>query len=361
ESESEGDESESEGDESESGNGSKDAGELTTILSNMENDDLSKGVGESIAQEVVNTAKTSQYVNFTDEYDKVKLLEERMWSSEHEAKKFEDTVSHMTAPVQKDIERAICAKSISTWANGHRRGKLHGSSLSRLTTGDDRVFRKKIVNKSKDVAISLVIDCSGSMSGSRITLACQAALTLSMVLDRLRINHEVCGFTTETMPQEAHDKMYQDQKTHGVKYARMVSVVMPIFKLFGKNLDMPTKRRITGMVTNGYASAIMNSNCDGESIAMAAKRLASQKEARKIMIVLSDGMPACWGSADFNKHLRDTVKSLEKSGMDVVGIGINSRCVESFYSKSIYVDDVNALPTVVAKQLKSMLIAGANK
>ena len=78
------------------------------------------------------------------------------------------------------------------------------------------------------------------------------------------------------------------------------------------------------------------------------------------MISKRPTMPSCYGNGDMNKHLRDTVKQIEASGVNVVGIGIQSNAVQSFYSKSIVVNDLKELPVVVARQLKAMLL-GASK
>jgi cobalamin biosynthesis protein CobT len=73
--------------------------------------------------------------------------------------------------MQKSLERIIVARSMATWQPTQRSGRLHSASLARLACNDCRVFRKKIEGKSRDVALELVIDCSGSMGGARIHLA----------------------------------------------------------------------------------------------------------------------------------------------------------------------------------------------
>ncbi|MFH3664057.1 cobalamin biosynthesis protein CobT, partial [Acinetobacter baumannii] len=58
-------------------------------------------------------------------------------------KRLEDKVASMVGPMQKDMERAIQARSKSVWENGLKQGKLNSSSLARLaSTGDCRIFRK---------------------------------------------------------------------------------------------------------------------------------------------------------------------------------------------------------------------------
>lgn len=97
----------------------------------------------------------------------------------------------MVGPLQKDLQRAISARSASVYTGGHKSGRLHGASLSRILTGRDDVFRQKQVNKTKDVAVSLLVDASGSMSSyDKITIAGYTAYALASVLDNLGIPSE---------------------------------------------------------------------------------------------------------------------------------------------------------------------------
>ncbi|MFH4376904.1 cobalamin biosynthesis protein CobT, partial [Acinetobacter baumannii] len=106
--------------------------------------------------------------------------------------------------------RAIQARSKSVWENGLKQGKLNSSSLARLaSTGDCRIFRKRVESKTKDVAVSLVVDMSGSMCGSKIHTAAAASYALSNVLDRLKIPHEVICFTTHTDSATYHKRLKQ--------------------------------------------------------------------------------------------------------------------------------------------------------
>jgi cobaltochelatase CobT len=320
---------------------------------------LKGGFGDSLASEVADAARDSDYLIYSDEFDTIGPYEQIGFgrlSSDKEMSDFEDEVMHMMSPIQKDIERAICARSLSTYTGGHRSGKLHSSALSRLKTGDDRVFRRKQVNTTKDVDVTLVIDNSGSMSGSKIRLASLSAFALSSVLERLGINNEVIGFTTGGMPNDAYTTMRQTEVDYGLKYARYCTTVMPIFKGFGEKMTPTVKKRLA---SSSLGDGEMGANADGESILIAYKRLMSQKGKGKIMIVLSDGLPAFYGNANPSKHLEQSVKQIEAGGVNVIGIGIQTTAVNQFYSKSIVVNNVNELPTVVAGQLKRALLSKA--
>jgi cobaltochelatase CobT len=103
----------------------------------------------------------------------------------------------------------------------------------------------------------------------------------------------------------------------------------------------------------------MRNNIDGECIEVAARRLLSRRETGKVMIVLSDGMPACHtdDSHALNKHLKDTVQAVMKAGVNVVGIGIQSDAVKKFYPKSCVIHSVSELPDRVMKELRHLLVS----
>jgi cobaltochelatase CobT len=101
----------------------------------------------------------------------------------------------------------------------------------------------------------------------------------------------------------------------------------------------------------------MRENVDGESVLVAAMRLRSRKEARKIMIVLSDGQPACGGLRPaLRHHLKRAVKEITQMGITVVGIGIQTDAVKDYYPKSVVINEVAELPGVVMGQLRQLLI-----
>ncbi|MDG5700774.1 cobaltochelatase CobT-related protein, partial [Acinetobacter baumannii] len=75
---------------------------------------------------------------------------------------------------------------------------------------------------------------------------------------------------------------------------------------------------------------------DGECLQMAAPRLSAQKEARKIIMVLSDVNPNGSGpTPTLNKHLKTTVQEISRAGFEVIGIGINTQSVKEFYPKNV--------------------------
>lgn len=316
-------------------------------------EDVISGVITKAAAEAMAKAP---YRIYTTEHDVIELLHVGSGYDDSMIKAVEDPVANMVNVIQKDLERAISARSLAVWENGTRTGRLHSGGLAKLVVRNDpRVFRRKHESHSKDVAVCLLDDCSGSMSGQKVLMAAQASFALSQTLERLQIKHEVLGFTTGSTDERTYREMLEDQRTSGIQYTRIESLYMPIIKAFNERLTTDVRKRF------GWLPHMdtMRSNVDGECVRIAARRLLARREAGKVLMVLSDGMPASASpdSGAVTQDLKDAVIEVEKAGIKVIGIGIMSNAVERFYRKRVLVNNINDLPTTVIKELRGMLLA----
>ena len=326
--------------------------------------DFSEGLVNWIGDVTIDLQKDSDYLVYTTDFDRVEPLKVPKNFESRYVEELEDKVNHMVGPIQKDLERAIVAHSRSFWQPGRRSGRLHGANLSRLMFNDDRVFRQREEHTCKDTAIELVIDCSGSMRNrDKIDVATQAAYALSMTLDRMQIAHEVIGFTTywndSVEYRKSRERMYDELKKLGrYRFSRQDCIVMPVVKGFDERITTEHKRRFAAMPNMDGGKQMFGNNIDGECIEIAARRLAARKEARKVMIVLSDGAPAGDGdNTELQRHTKRVIERIENSsGMEIVGIGIASNAVKQFYKRNVVLNDIDSLPAVVMGELKHALL-----
>ena len=213
-----------------------------------------------------------------------------------------------TAQLQNEVRRILQVRSKAIRAFNQKRGKLTARDVHRVLMRDakgynERVFNQKRDALSLDVAVTLLVDFSGSMSGSRATNAIAACHMLSNTLAALQINHGIEGFT--------------DAQSS------------PVHMIFKKH----TKVRDPNLLENLCAATkYMSANSDADNVALAAYRLGQQRNKRKVLIVLSDGSPATnIKKGDHNSFLKQTIDEVGKTGIEIIGLGIETNYGKKFY------------------------------
>ena len=311
--------------------------------------DLSSAIAQEIHDMAKQAVDEADYSVFTKDDDQIRIFEtpdsiDAKWVPE-----MDDRVMSLVGPMQKDIERMMASQSRVIRTSGHRSGKLHSASLHRVLQGDARVFQRKEESRSKDTAVMLLVDNSGSMSGPRIITAMQSAYALAVTLERVGIPSEIMGFTTGYASRQVCLQADEEMRK-GIRFSRTTTtIVMPVFKTFAERVTPIVKRRIAYQLNMQVG---MNVNIDGESLEYGAARLLPRRESRKVMIVLSDGSPVGSGTGP---HLKKVVNDLGRIGIETVGIGIQSNAVKNFYPRSLVLNDVKDLPGAVMGELKRIL------
>ena len=104
-------------------------------------------------------------------------------------------------------------------------------------------------------------------------------------------------------------------------------------------------------------------NRDGNAILAAGERVrreSDQPQAKKLMMVLSDGAPSADGYRGWQatQHVRKAVKSIESRGWDVIQVGFaGSRegTMERMFSNWTYVSETNKLGDKLSKIIRRVL------
>jgi cobalamin biosynthesis protein CobT len=277
----------------------------------------------------------------------------------------DQAVQKAVGPLMKDLRRLIAARSQVRRIPGKRSGRLHAPSLHRVKLGDDRVFSRKEESPSLNTAITLLIDCSGSMGGSRLRLAIETAYALGKVLDKLNISFECIGFTDGNAgmsPEETQEWYEEAEKAaHQHPLGRVQPLEMPKFKSFDERWNIPTQKRFAANFQTRTIS--MGMTPEGCGLEFAAKRLIARKEDRKILICMTDGAPGCHDMNYSNEaecsdltHSKRMVKSIEAAGIDLVGIGIQHHGPTGYYSNSMVIQSIDEMPKLLMGVLKKFIV-----
>ena len=239
--------------------------------------------------------------------------------------KVNDYITSNAKPLANKLRIKLQTRSRDRYEYGKRKGSVHNGSLYRILNDDKpRVFRQRITSNTLDTAVCLLVDCSGSMSGNKFEMACCGAGAVSEALKPLNIPFTVLGFTN-----------HSDRRDDPIIW---------VFNDFGERVPLPE-------LVNRFATASSTlwENTDGDAIAYADHALHQRKEQRKVLIVLSDGMPAGRTYAgDCYSYTEDVISNAEKRGTHVYGIGICDDNVKHFYKN-------NEVVTRIADLTKSIL------
>lgn len=240
--------------------------------------------------------------------------------------------------LSKRIAKYLQAQTRNRKLYGQKKGRLSNKNLHRLKlkgTGElrKRVFHQRILNKSKNVAITLAVDLSGSMdSYVKSAAAINAVTHLHEVLSGLHIPLEVLGYTETSRRVGTH----------------------VIFQRFGN------KRRTEDIEDNvRQALAFDGCNRDGEFILWARERLMKQRADRHILIMLSDGQPRTSTQKDVASFTRDVCKQIDNAhDIELYAIGIVTESVRHFYKHYSIVKRASELENALLTVLKDKILKG---
>ena len=256
-----------------------------------------------------------------------------------------------TAPLKEKLERALSADERTRWRREQERGEIDRTALAKLATSPSyrTPFRTQRPSKGRDVAVTLLIDRSGSMAGRKIELARQCAAALCDALTQLSFDCEVLGYcSVESAPMK---QLYERQLAAGADLRR--------YNRFVERLDLKVYKRFGATDLSGIAAIDCgHENPDGEALAWAATRLADHQAERRILMMFSDGYPST-GDGDpqvLRSDLRERVAAIGKRGIELVGIGVLTDAVEDFYPHNVVVSRLAELPSTVFSVLSSMLL-----
>ena len=271
-------------------------------------------------------------------------------------------VAATSRAIASQMRRVLTARSQSRVQRDQHRGKLDRRKLAGLNLPgrlhpDKGIFQRLAPGKTSKVAIGILVDQSGSMSvKGKMTCAREAATALGgalALLAPLGVKFAVWGFDTNAGQCVAAKNKAE------TRYDRIEPLRMHVYKMFADDW-----RRVSPRC--GAMRARQN-NCDGEAIRWAAHQLlATENVDRRVLIVLSDGLPACNtardtlggphdGQARMTADAALAVKQVIDLGIETLGIGICSSAVKDFYPSHIVINDPAELESVLMEGLKATL------
>ena len=267
-----------------------------------------------------------------------------------------DPLKGAVSRLANKLQRRLQAQQNRSWLFDIEEGILDCGRLARVISNPTTPLSFKVESdiEFRDTIVTLLIDNSGSMRGRPISIAAICADVLARTLERCQVKVEILGFTTKAWKGgQSREAWLHDgrEQTPG----RLNDLRHIIYK----GADAPWRRarpNLGLMMKEG----LLKENIDGEALEWASKRIMSRSEARKILMVISDGAPVDDSTLSVNsasyleKHLRDVINMIEnKKLIELIAIGIGHD-VTRYYEHAVTITDVEQLAGAMTEQLAGL-------
>lgn len=266
-------------------------------------------------------------------------------------------VRSTVARVAKRLMRALMARQAREWWFDMDEGLLDPSRLAVLvaTGGAARPFKQEFESPFPSTAVTLLIDHSGSMRGRPMRIAALTVEVVARVLERCGVRCEVLGFTTGAWDGGEPARLWAE-RGYPPSPGRLNALQHIVIK--GGDVPWRRARRSLGLLLH---EEMLKENIDGEALVWAHGRLQPRPERRKVLVVISDGMPmdeatcAANGFDYLDQHLAAVVDHLERrSRVRLAAIGIGHD-VSQVYRNATRISKVEDLGAALAARLLSLL------
>lgn len=312
--------------------------------------------------------RESDYKSYTMDYDEVVFADELCEPAELDRlrgvlDKHLQNSQVVISKLANRLQRKLLAQQNRTWEFDLEEGMLDSSRLPNIIIDPFHplAFKQEKDMDFRDTVVSLLIDSSGSMRGRSITIAAMCAEILGRTLERCTVKVEILGFTTRAWRGGQSRELWLQ---HGkpAEPGRLNDVRHIVYKA----ADMPWRRsrRNLGLMMR---EELLKENIDGEALLWAHNRIVSRPEDRKILMVISDGLPVDNSTLLVNpsnyleQHLKYAIDQIENhSEVELVAIGIGHD-VTHHYRRAVTITDAEQLGDAMIEQLVDLFDKEANK
>ncbi|MDB6453495.1 cobaltochelatase subunit CobT [Falsirhodobacter sp. 20TX0035] len=261
------------------------------------------------------------------------------------------------------LQRRLQAQQSRAWEFDLEEGILDAGRLARVIANPTTPLSFKVEHDTefRDTCVTLLLDNSGSMRGRPISIAAICADVLARTLERCQVKVEILGFTTRAWKggQSREAWLADGRKPQPGRLNDLRHIIY-------KGGDTPWRRtrpNLGLMMKEG----LLKENIDGEALEWAHRRLTARPEARKILMVISDGAPVDDSTLSVNpanyleKHLRDVIAMVERrKACELIAIGIGHD-VTRYYQRAVTITDVEQLAGAMTEQLASLFDSDPRK
>jgi cobaltochelatase CobT len=267
-----------------------------------------------------------------------------------------DPLKGAVSRLANKLQRRLQAQQNRTWQFDLEEGTLDAGRLARIVANPTvpLAYKQEKDMEFRDTVVTLLLDNSGSMRGRPISIAAICADVLARTLERCQVKVEILGFTTRAWKGGlSREKWLADGRP------QLPGRLNDLRHIVYKSADAPWRRarpNLGLMMKEG----LLKENIDGEALEWAHRRMLGRQEARRILMVISDGAPVDDSTLSVNpanfleKHLRDVIAMIERrKAVELLAIGIGHD-VTRYYDRAVTITDVDQLAGAMTEQLAAL-------
>lgn len=243
------------------------------------------------------------------------------------------------ARLARELRALLADPQRDGWDGAQEEGRIDGRRLAQLVASpaERRLFRTERLEPVADCVVSFLIDCSGSMKEHAESVAMLVDV-FARALEQAGVASEVLGFTTGAWNggRAQREWVRAGRPAHPGRLNERSHIVF-------KAAATPW-RRARPAIAALLKADLFREGIDGEAVAWACARLRARPEARRLLLVISDGSPMDSATHLANDahyldhHLRDVVAREEQQrDIEIAGIGVGLD-LSPYYGRSHVLD-----------------------
>lgn len=211
------------------------------------------------------------------------------------------------------FQTQVCKRTVQS-----EQGRLDSRRIHKALTGDTVIYRETVKSSIPHPAVSLVLDTSGSMgNNNRLVYAKRMLIALAETCNAIGAPLEIVTFSS------------------------------PGFTKKIKPFNMPLQK-VKGVI--GGVNGFGGTSTDG-GLWLSAKSLATRREQRKIMFLITDGEAMNMQSA------RKVASIIENSGIELYGLGIELSAINQICTRSNVIQDGSDYSQIILDLLSQNIFA----
>lgn len=260
------------------------------------------------------------------------------------------------------LSQRLATPHHATWRFQQEAGLIDGRRLAQLVSNplQQEIFQRELEEPSVECAVTLLLDCSGSMKTHSLNISIIADV-LGRALTMAGASTEVLGFSTATW---TGGRTLRDWQRAG--RPEMPGRLNEQLHLVFKSAVTPWRKARMGIAAVRRLD-LYREGIDGEAVAWACQRLLAQPAKRRILMVVSDGCPMDSATHQHNddyyldQHLKQTIAYFERSTnitISGLGVGLDLGC---FYRRRLAVDLQDGVDEGLFLKIVDLLSKGSSR